>query len=142
MSLRSVLQKFAEGFSVTGIYLQTPQELFPIVQQRADSLLALKRHRNLPIGITELKIQDTKMGVLVDSLDTDVNIIILAATKHIQEISATWKRFLPVIRKKIQIEEFILQESIETKLVNQLEDIRIAITDATMILKEKINFES
>lgn len=141
MSLRSVLQKFAEGFAVTGIFLQTPREIFPIIQQKADSLLILKRHPTLQVGLTELNIDNIKMGVLVDSLGEDTNIVILAATKHIQEIAAHWKRFLPVIKREIQIEEFIHQESIETKLINILEDIRIALSKTTSILKEKINYD-
>lgn len=142
MSLRSVLQKFAEGFSVTGIFLQTPQEIFPIIQQKADSLLLLKRHPNLQVGITELTIDESKMGVLVDSLDIETNIVIISASKHIQEISAHWKRFLPVVKKQVKIEEFIRQESIENKLINRLEDIRIALNKTTTILKEKINYDS
>ena len=141
MRLRSVLQKFAEGFAVTVIFLQTPREIFPIIQQKADSLLILKRHPTLQVGLTELNIDNIKMGVLVDSLGEDTNIVILAATKHIQEIAAHWKRFLPVIKREIQIEEFIHQESIETKLINILEDIRIALSKTTSILKEKINYD-
>ncbi|MFX0015741.1 MAG: hypothetical protein ACFFB2_01300 [Promethearchaeota archaeon] len=139
MSLRLILEKFAEGFSVTGIFLQTPQETFPIIQQKADSLLIVKRHPNLQAGITEIKIDDNIMGVLTESLDDETNIVIVAAPKYIQEIAAHWKRFLPVVKKQIEIEEFIRQESIETKLVNRLEDIRVALQDTTVILKEKMN---
>ncbi|MFX1537100.1 MAG: hypothetical protein ACFFDI_23045 [Promethearchaeota archaeon] len=142
MSLRPILQKFAEGFSVTGIFLQTPQEIFPIIQQKADSLLLLKRHPNLQVGITELKVDETIMGVLVESLDSETNIVIISAPKHIQEISAHWKRFLPVVKKQIQIEEFIRQESIENKLINRLEDIRLAFSKTTTNLKEKIGYDS
>lgn len=141
MSLRPLLQKFAAGFAVTGIFLQTPQEIFPIIQQKADSLLVLKRFPNLQVGITELNIEDAKVGVLVESLDNDTNIVIIAAKKHIQEIAAHWKRFSPVIRKQIHLEEFIHQESIETKLISRIEDIRISLSNTTIILKEKINFD-
>ncbi len=142
MSLRPLLQKFAAGFAVTGIFLQTPQEIFPIIQQKSDSLLVLKRHPNLPVGITELIFDGIKIGALVESLDDDTNIVILAATKNIQEIVGHWKRFSPIIRKKIRIEEYIHQESIETKLINRIEDIRISFSNTTTILKEKINFDS
>ena len=141
MSLRPLLQKFAAGFAVTGIFLQTPQEIFPIIQQKSDSLLVLKRHPTLQVGITELIFDDIKIGALVESLDDDTNIVILAATKNIQEIAAHWKRFSPIIRKQIQIEEFIHQESIETKLINRIEDIRISLSNTTIIFKEKINFD-
>ena len=142
MSLRPLLKKFAAGFAVTGIFLQTPQEIFPIIQQKSDSLLVLKRHPNLPVGITELIFDGIKIGVLVEMLDDDTNIVILAATKNIQEIAAHWKRFSPIIRKQIQIEEFFHQESIETKLISRIEDIRISLSNTTIILKEKINFDS
>lgn len=138
-NLRPVLEKFAEGFAVTGIFLQTPQEVFPIIQQKSDSLLLLKRHPNLQIGINELQIDDKKVGVLVDSLNDQTNIIILSALKHIQEVETHWRRFLPVIRKQISIEEFIHNEGIETKLINRLEDIRLSLTSTKSILKEKIN---
>jgi hypothetical protein len=141
LSLRPLLQKFAAGFAVSGIFLQTPQEIFPIIQQKADSLLLLKRHPNLQVGITELNINDTKVGVLVESLDNNINIVILAATKNIQEIAAHWKRFSPIIRKQIQIEEFVQQESIESKLINRIEDIRISLSNTTIIFKEKTNFD-
>ena len=54
------------------------------------------------------------------------------------ETHSHWKRFAPVIREKIQLEDFILQESLETRLLNRLEDIRIAIEDSLIIFKEKI----
>ncbi|MFX0125200.1 MAG: hypothetical protein ACFFAE_16325 [Candidatus Hodarchaeota archaeon] len=142
MSLRPILQKFAEGFSVTGIFLQTPQEIFPIIQQKADSLLLLKRHPNLQAGISEVNIDETRMGVLVDPLGAETRIVIISAPKHIQEISAHWKRFLPVVKKQIQIEEFIRQESIENKLINRLEDIRIVLSKTNTFLKEKISNDS
>ncbi|MFX1282450.1 MAG: hypothetical protein ACFFB5_02300 [Promethearchaeota archaeon] len=142
MSLRIVLQKFAEGFSVNGIFLQTPQEVFPIIQQRADSLLVLKRYPDLQAGVSEVKIDDRKVGALVDFLNDQTKIVILTAPKNIQEVASHWKRFLPVVKKQINIEEFIRQEGIETKLVNRLEDIRIALSNTTTILKEKINFDS
>lgn len=142
VSLRIVLQKFAEGFSVNGIFLQTPQEVFPIIQQRADSLLVLKRYPDLQAGVSEVKIDDRKVGALVDFLNDQTKIVILTAPKNIQEVASHWKRFLPVVKKQINIEEFIRQEGIETKLVNRLEDIRIALSNTTTILKEKINFDS
>ncbi len=138
-NLRSVLEKFASSFSVSGIFLQTPQEVFPIIQQKADSLLLLKRNPNLQIGINELKLDDKKIGVLVDSLNDQTNIVILSASKHIQEVETHWKRFLPVIRKQINIEDFIHQESIETKLIKRLEDIRLTLTSTKTVLKEKIS---
>ncbi|UCE13209.1 MAG: hypothetical protein JSV04_13605 [Candidatus Heimdallarchaeota archaeon] len=142
MSLVQILEKFAEGFSVRGIFLQTATQTFPIIQQKADSLLLIKRHPNLQIGINKLRIKDDKIGVLVDSLDDETNIIIVTAYKHVKEVAAHWKRFSPVIQKQIQIEEYIHQESIETKLINQLEDIRIALSTSTTLLKEKINYGS
>lgn len=142
MSLIQVLEKFAEGFGISGIFLKTATQTFPIIQQTADSLLLIKRHPNLQLGINELRINDVKIGVLVDSLDDETNIIIITSDIHIKEVAAHWKRFSPVIQKQIQIEEYIHQESIETKLINQLEDIRIALSNATTILKEKINYVS
>ncbi len=142
VSLRTVLQKFAEGFSVNGIFLQTPQEVFPIIQQRADFLLVLKRYPDLQVGVSEVIMDDKKVGALVDSLNNRTKIIILTAPKNIQEVASHWKRFLPVVRKQINIDDFIHQESIETKLINRLEDIRIALSKTATILKERINYDS
>ncbi|MFX0051114.1 MAG: hypothetical protein ACFE8U_07445 [Candidatus Hermodarchaeota archaeon] len=135
MSIRPIIQKFAEGFMVTGIFLQTPQELFPIFQQKMDTLLILKRHPDLQTGINELEFEDNRIGVLVDPIKNNTKLIIMADAKHIHEVAAHWKRFSPVVKEKFQVEEFIQQESIEMRLVSRLEEIRIAIEDATSYFK-------
>jgi hypothetical protein len=139
LSLHQVLRKFAEGFSVFGIFLQTQQEIFPIIQQRIDSLLVIKRHPNLAVGISKIDLEGREVGVLIDPLNEETNIVILSAFKNIQQVAAHWKRFLPVVQKQIQEEDVIKKESVETKLINRLEDIRIAISNVKGILKEKIN---
>ena len=73
----------------------------------------------------------------MDSLDEKTNIIIIAESKNYQEIITNWKRFLPIVRKQIDIHEFIQQESIETKLINRLEDIRQSLETISTILKEE-----
>ncbi|WP_455141571.1 hypothetical protein [Candidatus Hodarchaeum mangrovi] len=139
MSLKELLEKFATGFSVKGIYLQTSQELIPIVQESSELLLMLKRHPNLPDGIINLLYEEQEIGTLVETLENDIKLIILTDSKHIQEVSANWKRFTPIIKKQMDIEQFLNQESVETRLINRLEDIRISIEKSTSILKEKIN---
>ena len=121
MSLRELLDKFAVGFSVAGIFIQTPQELFPVVQENPNFYLAIKRLPTLEEGSLEIKVGGEKYGLL----------------KNITEIELHWKRFLPVIREKVQINDFILQESIETRLFNRLEDIRISFEDSITNFKEK-----
>ncbi|MHA1971811.1 MAG: hypothetical protein ACTSW1_02390 [Candidatus Hodarchaeales archaeon] len=138
MTLRDLLEKFASGFTVIGIFIQTQQELIPIVQQSPELLLVLKRHPNLTPGSITLKFEDKEIGVLVDTLDDEVKILILASPIHIQEISAHLKRFLPIIRKQMNINEFLNKESVETRLVNRLEDIRLTLEDTLKILKEKM----
>ncbi|MHA2111480.1 MAG: hypothetical protein ACW98W_08350 [Candidatus Hodarchaeales archaeon] len=129
MSLRELLDKFAAGFSVIG--------LFPIVQENPNLFLALKRSHILKEGITDLEISDKTFGLLVDTLNDEIKIIIVTSLKNIHETHSHWRRFAPVIRDKIELEDFILQESLETRLLNRLEDIRIAIEDSLTIFKEK-----
>ncbi|NHJ00896.1 MAG: hypothetical protein EAX86_02085 [Candidatus Heimdallarchaeota archaeon] len=142
MSLKQILEKFAEAFSVKGIFLQTPTELFPIIQERADTLLILKRKGILPAGITEITIGEHKLGVIVEVLHAETKLILMADSKNIEEIRPHWKRFLPAVEKGMDINEFIQQESIETKLLNALDDIHIALTEANKNLKEKMNIEA
>ena len=141
MSLKVLLEKFAAGFSVKGIYLQTSQELIPIVQESSELLLMLKRHPNLPEGIVNLIYEEQEIGILVETLEDDNKLIILTDSKHIQEVSSNWKRFTPIIKKQMNTEQFLNQESVETRLVNRLEDIRITIENSTSILKEKSNYD-
>jgi hypothetical protein len=75
--------------------------------------------------------------LLVDTLNDEIKIIIVTSLKNIHETHSHWRRFAPVIRDKIELEDFILQESLETRLLNRLEDIRIAIEDSLTIFKEK-----
>jgi hypothetical protein len=135
--LRKLLQKFAKGFTVLGIFLQTPKEIFPIFQEKTDILLMLKRRSKMKLGITEMKISEKSMTALVDSLDDETNLIIITESKNFQEVSSHWKRFLPIVRKQINIQEFIRQESIETKLINRLEDIRQSFESMSIVLKEE-----
>jgi hypothetical protein len=135
--VRPILQKFAEGFMVDGIFLQTPQELFPIFQQKMDSFLILKRHPNLQVGINEIDFEEKKIGALLDPINDNANLIIVTNIKYINEVASHWKRFSPVIKDKFQVDEFIQQESIEMRLVSRLEEIRIALEDVTSILKER-----
>jgi len=139
MSLKELLEKFATGFSVNGIYLQTSQELIPIVQESSELLLMLKRHPNLPDGVINLLYEEREFGTLVETLEDNIKLIILTDSKHIQEVSTNWKRFTPIIKKEMNIEQFLNQESIETRLINCLEDIRITVEKSTSILKEKSN---
>jgi hypothetical protein len=137
MSLRDLLDKFALGFSVLGIFVHTRQELFPIVQENPQFFLALKRTPALKEGISEIEINDQQYGLLVDSLNDNFKIIIIGNFQNISEIQTHWKRFTPVIREKIQLDDFILQESMETRVINRLEDIRILFDDSVNVLKEK-----
>jgi len=137
MSLRELLDKFAAGFSVIGIFVQTSKELFPVVQENPNLFLALKRAHILEEGISELGISNKNFGLLIDTLSDEIRIIIVTSLKNIHETHSHWKRFAPVIREKIELEDFILQESLETRLLNRLEDIRIAIEDSLIIFKEK-----
>ncbi len=136
-NLRQLLQKFAEGFTVLGIFLQTPREIFPIFQEKTDILLMLKRRPRLQIGTSNLSISGKPLKALVDSLDDDTSIVIIAELKNFQEIKSHWKRFLPIVRQQINIKDFIQQESIEIKLINRLEDIRQSFETMTISLKEK-----
>ena len=138
MSLRELLDKFAVGFSVIGIFVQTSKELFPIVQENPNLFLALKRTHILEEGINELEISNKTLCLLVDTLSDEIRIIIVTSLKNMPETHSHWKRFAPVIREKIHLEDFILQESLETRLLNRMEDIRIAIEDSLTIFKEKI----
>lgn len=138
MSLRELLDKFASGFSVTGIFIKTDKELFPIVQENPNLFLALKRVHILKEGISNLEIGEKTFGLLVDTLSDEIKIIIVTSLKYIQETQSHWKRFAPVIRKKVELEDFILKESLETRLLNRLEDVRIAVEDSLKIFKEKI----
>ncbi|MCK4849361.1 MAG: hypothetical protein KAT16_10060 [Candidatus Heimdallarchaeota archaeon] len=137
MSLRELLDKFADGFSVIGIFVQTSKELFPVVQENPNLFLALKRTHLLKEGINELEINNATFGLIVDTLNDEIRIIIVTSLKNIHETHSHWNRFAPVIREKIELEDFILQESLETRLLNRLEDIRIAIEDSLTIFKEK-----
>ena len=82
-------------------------------------------------------ISEKSMTALVDSLDDETNLIIITESKNFQEVSSHWKRFLPIVRKQINIQEFIRQESIETKLINRLEDIRQSFESMSIVLKEE-----
>ena len=137
VSLRELLNKFAVGFSVAGIFIQTPQELFPVVQENPNFYLAIKRIPILEEGIIEVNVGDEKYGLLVNILNDQLKILIVSNIKNINEIESHWKRFSPVIREKVQINDFILQESIETRLFNRLEDIRISFEDSLIDFKEK-----
>jgi hypothetical protein len=137
MSLRDLLDNFAQGFSVTGIFIKTSKELFPIVQENPNLFLALKRAHNLEEGIDEIEISNKTFSLLVDTLSDEIQIIIVTNPKNIHETYSHWKRFAPVIRGKIKLDDFILQESLETRLLNRLEDIRITIEDSLTIFKEK-----
>ena len=137
LSLRELLDKFAVGFSVAGIFIQTPQELFPVVQENPNFYLAIKRLPTLEEGSLEIKVGGEKYGLLVNILSEQLTILIVSNLKNITEIELHWKRFLPVIREKVQINDFILQESIETRLFNRLEDIRISFEDSITNFKEK-----
>lgn len=137
MSLRELLDKFGAGFSVVGIFVQTSKELFPIVQENPNLFLALKRTHILKEGISKLEISEKTFGLLVDTLNDEIKIIIVTSLKNIHETQSHWRRFAPVIREKIKLEDFVLQESLETRLLNRLEDIRIAIEDSLTIFKEK-----
>ncbi|MHA2031819.1 MAG: hypothetical protein ACW99Q_20765, partial [Candidatus Kariarchaeaceae archaeon] len=90
-NLRQLLQKFATGFTVPGIFLQTPKEIFPILQEKTDILLMLKRSPRLQVGTDELVISGKNMKALVDSLDENTNIIIITESKNFQEVSSNWK---------------------------------------------------
>lgn len=141
MSLRKLLDKFAVGFSVLGIFVQTPKELFPIVQENPNFFLALKRTAKLDEGISRIEISNQHYGLIVDSLNENLKIIIIANTQNITEIQSHWKRFTPVIREKIQLDNFILQESLETRIINRLEDIRILFDDSVHMIKEKTEID-
>lgn len=141
MSLRKLLDKFAVGFSVLGIFVQTPKELFPIVQENPNFFLALKRTARLDEGISRIEVSNQHYGLIVDSLNENLKIIIIANTQNINEIQSHWKRFTPVIREKIQLDNFILQESLETRIINRLEDIRILFDDSVHIIKEKTEID-
>lgn len=136
-----LILKFAEGFSVIGIFLQTPEEIFPLFQESTSLILVLKRNpkRLVNEGITELVFEDQKIGVLVEKMTEDANLVILAETRNIQEVAAHWKRFSPHISKMFDINEFVKGEGIEMRLVSQLEEIRVALIDSYSILKEKLN---
>ncbi|MHA2096130.1 MAG: hypothetical protein ACW98F_16045, partial [Candidatus Hodarchaeales archaeon] len=116
MSLRDLLNKFAVGFSVVGIFIQTPQELFPVVQEHPNFYLAIKRISVLEEGFLEIQVGSEKYGLLVNILSEQLKVLIVSNLKNITEIESHWKRFAPVIREKVQIDDFILQESIETRL--------------------------
>ena len=137
MSLRELLDKFAYGFSVVGIFVKTPKELFPIVQENPNLFLALKRTHMLEEGISEILVNNENFGLLVDTLSKDIQIIIITGIKNIYETQSHWKRFAPVIREKIELNDFILQESIETRVLNRLEDVRILFEDSLSLFKEK-----
>ncbi len=137
MSLRELLDNFAVGFSVAGIFIQTPQELFPVVQKNPNFYLAIKRIPILEEGFLEINIGSEKFGLLVNILNEQLKLLIVSNLKNINEIQAHWKRFGPVIREKVQIDDFIMQESIETRLFNRLEDIRISFKYALIDFKEK-----
>jgi hypothetical protein len=137
ISLRELLDKFAVGFSVLGIFVQTHQELFPIVQESQKFFLALKRTARVDEGISNIEIDNQDFGLLADSLSEDLKILIIANKQNINEIQTHWKRFSPVLREKAQLEDFILQESMETRIINRLEDIRILLSKSAIILKEK-----
>jgi hypothetical protein len=117
--------------------LQTPKEIFPIFQEKTDILLMLKRRPRLQVGTIELSISNKSMKALVDSLDDETNILIIAESKNFQEVTSHWKRFLPIVRKQINIKDFIQQESIEIKLINRLEDIRQSLETMAIRLKEE-----
>ncbi|MHA2153718.1 MAG: hypothetical protein ACXABU_00125 [Candidatus Hodarchaeales archaeon] len=137
MSLRELLDNFAVGFSVAGIFIQTPQELFPVVQENPNFYLAIKRIPTLEEGFLEISVGSEKFGLLVNILNEQLKILIVSNLKNINEIQAHWKRFAPVIREKVQIDDFIMQESIETRLFNRLEDIRISFQYSLIDFKEK-----
>ncbi|MHA1992957.1 MAG: hypothetical protein ACW97Z_00285 [Candidatus Hodarchaeales archaeon] len=137
MSLRELLDNFAVGFSVAGIFIQTPQELFPVVQENPNFYLAIKRIPTLEEGFLEINVGSEKFGLLVNILNEQLKILIVSNLKNINEIQAHWKRFAPVIREKVQIDDFIMQESIETRLFNRLEDIRISFQYSLIDFKEK-----
>ena len=139
MSLRELLDKFAVGFSVGGIFIQTSQELFPVVQENPNFYLAIKRIPTLEEGFLEIEVGSEKYGLLVNALNKQLKILIVSNLKNINEVQAHWKRFAPVIREKVQINDFIMQESIETRLFNRLEDIRILFEDSLIDFKEKTN---
>ena len=141
MSLRALLDKFALGFSVLGIFVQTRQELFPVMQETPIFFLALKRTPNLKEGISEIEINDQLYGLLVDPLNDNFKIIIIGNHQNISEIKSHWKRFTPVIREKIQLDDFLLQESMETRVINRLEDIRILFDNSVSVLKEKAKID-
>ncbi|MFX0085420.1 MAG: hypothetical protein ACFFAU_07075, partial [Candidatus Hodarchaeota archaeon] len=127
----------AEGFTVLGIFLQTPREIFPIFQEKTDILLMLKRRPRLQVGTSNLSISGKSIKALVDSLDDETNIVIITESKNFQEVKSHWKRFLPIVRQQINIKDFIQQESIEIKLINRLEDIRQSFETMKVRLKEK-----
>lgn len=137
MSLRELLDKFAIGFSVAGIFIQTPRELFPVVQENPNFYLAIKRIPTLEEGFLEIQVGSERYGLLVNMLSEELKVLIVSNLKNITEIQSHWKRFAPVIREKVQINDFILQESIETRLFNRLEDIRISFEDSINDFKEK-----
>jgi len=136
VSFRELLDKFAVGFSVNGIFVQTPQELFPVVQDNPNMYLALKRIAKYTEGITEIEVADNQYGLIVNTLTDEYTMLIITNLKNVSEVEAHWKRFAPVIREKVQLENFILQESIETRILNRLEDIRILLMDSVNIFKE------
>ena len=137
VSFRELLDKFAVGFSVNGIFVQTPQELFPVVQDNPNMYLAIKRIPKYIEGISEILVADNKYGLIVNALTDEYTILIITNLKNVNEVDSHWKRFAPVIREKVQLKDFILQESIETRILNRLEDIRILMMDSVNIFKEK-----
>ncbi len=141
MSLRELLDKFAVGFSVGGIFIQTPQELFPVVQKNPNFYLAIKRIPTVEEGFLEIQVGSESYGLLVNTLNEELKVLIVSNLKNINEIESHWKRFAPVIREKVKINDFILQESIETRLFNRLEDIRISLEDSLLDFKEKTKID-
>jgi hypothetical protein len=137
LSFRDLLDKFAVGFSVNGIFVLTPQELFPVVQDNPGIYLALKRKPKFTEGTSEIIISDNPFGLIVNALTDEFTILIITNLKNVNEVQSHWNRFAPVIREKVQLKDFILQESIETRVLNRLEDIRILMMDSVNIFKEK-----
>ncbi|MFW9778605.1 MAG: hypothetical protein ACFFE8_07090 [Candidatus Heimdallarchaeota archaeon] len=136
--------KFAEGFSVSGIFLKTPEEIFPIYQENTGLILVLKRNpdRLTNEGVTQLVFEGQEVGILVEKLEADAQLILLTDARNVHELSAHWKRFSPHIIKTFDINSFVKGESIEIRLVSKLEDIRVALTESYSILKEKLNLVS
>lgn len=90
----------------------------------------------------ELTFEGQEIGILVEKLQEDTELILLTDARNIHEVAAHWKRFSPHISKMFDINSFVKGESIEMRLISQLEEIRVVLTESHSILQEKLNHAS